>query len=554
MEFKNNELSIVVQGAIIPERTKKVLQKLRDSIPDATIILSTWENENIDELNYDHLILNTDPGDSFDCFTENPDGSTKQNNMNRQIISTRNGLLAVKSKYCLKFRTDFILNSSSLLDFYKKTSEIFTQRIEKLSLFEERILVFGVGNPHTMSLAYHLSDYIQLGLTKDLLELWNIPLLSEEDANYCSTNKIYHHPHYFNFKYACEQKLWLDNISKLDIDLNIPNIYFDNSDKIIIDSERTLVNNFIFIDYNMTDIESKFTWMNDPNNSFSYTFSDYYHIYCKYFGQTPAIRKFYNNYRLKMMGRKAYMKSIIKNVLHKNQFSYKAAAKIYQLIKKQSCSQIKPANSSNRIEWIDDAGNIVEVNSIVNFNITISGNNNTVRILSRCPTVNNSIFIDGNNNKITIGRNAHFIGNTTIFMGNRYNNRILNIGDNAMIMGARFFVEEDHGHIEIGSNLTCSDEVLLQNSDGHVIYSRDTGEIVNSGHLGIIIEDNVWLGRRTTVLKNTKIARGSIVATGAVVSRQHEKEHVVLAGVPACVIKENVYWTRDMFNQYNKKL
>lgn len=553
MEFNNTELSVIVQGAIIPEKTKIVLDKIRSFLPGASIILSTWKNENVDDLHFDKLVLSDDPGAEFDCFTKNPDGSTKPNNMNRQITSTRNGLLAAETKYSLKFRTDFILTSSHLVDFYKKTANIFTQRIKKFSLFEERVLVFGVGNPHTMGLAYHLSDYVQLGLTKDLLELWDIPFLEKKDATYCTDNEIYHYPHFFNFRYACEQKLWLDNIKKLNIDINTPEIYFDNNEKITSDSEITLINNFIFIDYDMTGIESKFSWMNDPQNNFGYTFKDFYLLYGNYFGHNNATIKFYKRYRLNKLGRKSYLKSLLKDIIRKNQTTYKAALKIHSYIKKNSSSKLATEKTSNKIEWIDDAGNVIEVKSIINFDITMHGNNNTVRIFSRCPTINNTIFIDGNNNSITIGRNAHFIGNTTIFVGNRYNNRKLNIGDNAMIMGARIFIEEDEGSIDIGSNLTCSDEVLIQNSDGHVIYSNENGEIMNAGTKGIRIEDNVWLARRSTILKNSKVSYGSIVATGAVVSRQHEDKHVVLGGVPAKVIKKNVHWTRDMFNDYKKR-
>lgn len=54
--------------------------------------------------------------------------------------------------------------------------------------------------------------------------------------------------------------------------------------------------------------------------------------------------------------------------------------------------------------------------------------------------------------------------------------------------------------------------------------------------LPIEIENNVWVGAKATVLGGVKIASGTIVAAGAVVSKNTEKNSTV-AGVPAKVIK-----------------
>ena len=54
--------------------------------------------------------------------------------------------------------------------------------------------------------------------------------------------------------------------------------------------------------------------------------------------------------------------------------------------------------------------------------------------------------------------------------------------------------------------------------------------------LPIEIENNVWIGAKATVLGGVKVSSGTIVAAGAVVSRNTEKNSTV-AGVPAKVIK-----------------
>ena len=48
----------------------------------------------------------------------------------------------------------------------------------------------------------------------------------------------------------------------------------------------------------------------------------------------------------------------------------------------------------------------------------------------------------------------------------------------------------------------------------------------------IIVEDDVWIGANTVILKNVFIGKGAIVAAGAVVTSNIE-EYSIVAGVPA---------------------
>lgn len=55
----------------------------------------------------------------------------------------------------------------------------------------------------------------------------------------------------------------------------------------------------------------------------------------------------------------------------------------------------------------------------------------------------------------------------------------------------------------------------------------------------VIIGDDVWIGDRVTILPGVKIGRGSIVATGAVVTHD-VPEYSIVGGVPAKVIKRRL--------------
>lgn len=52
----------------------------------------------------------------------------------------------------------------------------------------------------------------------------------------------------------------------------------------------------------------------------------------------------------------------------------------------------------------------------------------------------------------------------------------------------------------------------------------------------IIIEDDVWLGYRSTILSGVRIGKGAIVAAGAVVSKD-VPPYAIVGGVPARVLK-----------------
>lgn len=62
----------------------------------------------------------------------------------------------------------------------------------------------------------------------------------------------------------------------------------------------------------------------------------------------------------------------------------------------------------------------------------------------------------------------------------------------------------------------------------------------------VVIGSNVWIGAKATILAGVRIADGVIVAAGAVVTRSIVEENVVVAGVPARLIKPRFSGTAHM--------
>ena len=58
----------------------------------------------------------------------------------------------------------------------------------------------------------------------------------------------------------------------------------------------------------------------------------------------------------------------------------------------------------------------------------------------------------------------------------------------------------------------------------------------------IVIGDNVWIGMGAMILKGVTIGEGSIIAAGAVVTKD-VAPNTIVAGVPAKEIRKDVTWT-----------
>ena len=67
----------------------------------------------------------------------------------------------------------------------------------------------------------------------------------------------------------------------------------------------------------------------------------------------------------------------------------------------------------------------------------------------------------------------------------------------------------------------------------------------------IVIEDDVWLGFRTTILKGVTIGRGAITGAGSVVTK-NVPPYAIVAGNPSHVLRFR--WTNEQIVQHEKQL
>lgn len=126
------------------------------------------------------------------------------------------------------------------------------------------------------------------------------------------------------------------------------------------------------------------------------------------------------------------------------------------------------------------------------------------------------------------------------------------IGDRVVINGATVYLQEDGSHVYIGDDSQISWGVDIWCTDAHTITDL-RGAPVNYAD-SIEIGRHVWVGKDVKIGKNTRIADNSIVGWGSIVTKCFDEPNVIIAGIPAKVVKSGVNWDRKCINKYLKGL
>lgn len=152
-----------------------------------------------------------------------------------------------------------------------------------------------------------------------------------------------------------------------------------------------------------------------------------------------------------------------------------------------------------------------------------------------------SNIIKDNDSQIKIGDSCDIQGTILSLNGGT-----LSIGDYTTIRMNSMIGCADK--IEIGSYVIISNNVHIYDNNNHPTDPTTRKEMCLNGFYGeawswthatkkpTIIEDNVWIGERSTILKGVTIGEGSIVACDSVVTKS-VPPFSLIAGNPAKVVK-----------------
>jgi acetyltransferase-like isoleucine patch superfamily enzyme len=112
----------------------------------------------------------------------------------------------------------------------------------------------------------------------------------------------------------------------------------------------------------------------------------------------------------------------------------------------------------------------------------------------------------------------------------------INYGKNTKI-GKSVFINFDCTFLDLGG-ITIEDNVMLAPkvsllSEGHPISAKER-QTLTTGK--IHIKRNAWIGANATILQGVTIGENSVVAAGAVVSKD-VPDNVIVGGIPAKILK-----------------
>lgn len=112
---------------------------------------------------------------------------------------------------------------------------------------------------------------------------------------------------------------------------------------------------------------------------------------------------------------------------------------------------------------------------------------------------------------------------------------LIKIGDNCSINS--FCVLYGHGGLTIGNGVRIAAAAIIVPANH--IFDDLSKFIFEQGErkLGVIIEDDVWIGAGAIILDGVRIGRGSVIGAGSVVTKSFSCNSVI-AGNPAKLIRK----------------
>lgn len=209
--------------------------------------------------------------------------------------------------------------------------------------------------------------------------------------------------------------------------------------------------------------------------------------------------------------------------------------KVKKMIKKFSkLITLLPFNNSfsGKVSLINKGGLLIKskIKSTNRSNELIIGKN---CVLKRC-----KFTMIGDNCKIVLDDNI-FAFNAEFYIED--SKGTISVGEGTYFAGKIHIACTEGSNIRIGKDCLFSSDVIIRNGDSHSIFDQSSCERINRA-ADVIICNHVWIGNRSMINKGSYISSNSVVGNGSIVTKAFTQENVVIAGVPAKIIREKVNW------------
>lgn len=251
----DSEISIVAQGPLFwnkPEGIERCLASLRYVAPNAEVIISTWQGEDISRLPDDvKVVVTEDPG----CYWETP---YRAYNLNRQLVSTNAGLAIATRPYVLKIRSDLAL--------YDRRCFQIASPLGK-TILESKMTITNlyVRNPEIYPLLFHVSDLVQFGTHADMINYWTIQNFSESDVLFPMQQmglfKLFNKP---RFKLVPEQALTIAWLARNGHNVALQKVN-DTRPELLSSWAKILTDNFHMISWQDSGVVFPVRFLQDPS-------------------------------------------------------------------------------------------------------------------------------------------------------------------------------------------------------------------------------------------------------------------------------------------------
>jgi len=158
-----------------------------------------------------------------------------------------------------------------------------------------------------------------------------------------------------------------------------------------------------------------------------------------------------------------------------------------------------------------------------------------------CTKVGNNVKLDGDfplingTGIIHIGSNVRIGNRVAWFLMNHFQE------DPKLVVGDNTSLNYQIGisiarSVKIGNNCLIAGETVIFDNDSHNTYFADDRRMKPDDVAPVVIEDNVWIGMRSMIMKGVTIGRGAVVAAGSVVTKD-VLPLTLVGGNPARLIK-----------------
>ena len=175
---------------------------------------------------------------------------------------------------------------------------------------------------------------------------------------------------------------------------------------------------------------------------------------------------------------------------------------------------------------------------LVNCEINSFGKNHTLIIDEGVSLCNVKFRFEGSGSTVHIKTNTIIQQNALFWLEN---NTSITIGSGSRIESVHIAALENKKVI-IGDGCLFASDIEIRTSDSHFIYEKGTTNRINHPS-DVIIGNKVWVCAYCKIMKGVNIEDNCVIGSSSLVNKSFKESNVIIAGVPAKIIKRDIEWS-----------